>query len=247
MIPLDGRGWPTNPHRGTLGAQRAPWAGVALHGGPCPQGHRAPSLGETTTCATHYGEFDATPLSQPGLYEIVSSSAGRRYIGESENVLERLGKHVTTLRDGTHDCLSLQTDWNRLGSNDFIFRASSLGPGWSDHRLRMAKEQALLAEHLGAVYNTPGIFNVCRILEIDGTRYLSVAAAARALGVGGTTIRRRLNDPRRPEYRQIKVRASGSPISVDGTIYGTINEAVRMGLAKDRFQAMRRLKSVSPR
>lgn len=150
-----------------------------IHAKQRPQGYRAPSLGETTTCATHYVEFDATPLSQPGLYEIVSSSTGRRYIGESENVLERLGKHVTTLRDGTHDCLALQADWSRLGSNDFIFRAISLGPGWSDRRLRIAKELALLAEHpIGAVYNTPGIFNVCRILEIDGTRYPSVAEAA---------------------------------------------------------------------
>ena len=212
------------------------------------QNNPTPSLGETTTCATHYVEIDATPLSQPGLYEIVSRSTGRRYIGESENVLERLGKHVSTLRNGNHDCLALQTDWNRLGSDDFIFRALSLGPGWSDRRLRITKELTLLAEHpIGAVYNTPGIFNVCRILEINGTRYHSVAAAARALGVGGTTIRRRLNDPRRPEYRAINLRASGSPISVDGTIYGTINEAVRMGLAKDRFQAMRRLKSVSSR
>lgn len=106
----------------------------------------------------------------------------------------------------------------------------------------------LLAEHpIGAVYNTQGIFNVCRIIEVDGTRYPSVAEAARSLGIGGTTIRRRLNDQRRSEYREIKVRESGSPISVDGTIYGTITEAVRMGLAKDRFQAMRRLKSGNPR
>ena len=121
----------------------------------------------------------------------------------------------------------------------------------------------LLTEHpTGAVYNGQGISNVRRIIEVDGTRYpsdgtplgsgpcpceASVAEAARSLGIGETTVRRRLANQGRPGYREIEIRGSGSPISVDGMIYGSIAEAVRMGVAKDRFQVMRRLKSGHPR
>ena len=42
----------------------------------------------------------------------VIAKQGKRYIGETQNLLERLGKHVATLETQTHDCLSLQVDWS---------------------------------------------------------------------------------------------------------------------------------------
>ena len=94
---------------------------------------------------------------------------------------------------------------------------------------------------------TTRIYNVRRILEIDGKRYPPVAEAARVLGIAGTTVRRRLIDPKLPEYREIQVSESGVPVSVDGKVYDSISEVVRLGLSSDRFQAMRRLRSKSPR
>ena len=70
----------------------------------------------------------------------------KRYIGHSENVLERLGKHVSTLNDGTHDCLLLQGDWDRVQEKHTTFRLSALsvGQNWMEKRKREEEEARLI-------------------------------------------------------------------------------------------------------
>lgn len=43
------------------------------------------------------------------------------YIGETENLLARLGKHSASLKQNKYDCRKLQEDWNQLEKEKFSF------------------------------------------------------------------------------------------------------------------------------
>jgi ribosome biogenesis protein Nip4 len=58
-------------------------------------------------------------LAIPGIYEIQCISNNKVYIGESECMLARFGKHVATLTQSKHDCKELQKDWNKFGIEKF--------------------------------------------------------------------------------------------------------------------------------
>ena len=47
---------------------------------------------------------------KPGVYKMVCLSNGKTYIGETDNILERIRSHVSSLNDGTHDGNQLQKD-----------------------------------------------------------------------------------------------------------------------------------------
>lgn len=73
---------------------------------------------------------------------------GKRYIGHSENLLERLGKHVSSLNDGAHDCLLLQEDWDQAEERHTTFRLSALsvGQGWMEKSDREKEESRLIGK-----------------------------------------------------------------------------------------------------
>jgi hypothetical protein len=48
----------------------------------------------------------------PGIYEIICIPKKKVYIGQSENLLARFGKHSASLTQNQHDCKELQKDWN---------------------------------------------------------------------------------------------------------------------------------------
>ena len=56
-----------------------------------------------------YNLFDAYG---PGIYQICCEKTKKRYIGEAENILDRLGKHPRELQKNISHCYSLQKDWN---------------------------------------------------------------------------------------------------------------------------------------
>jgi group I intron endonuclease len=57
-----------------------------------------------------------------GVYEIVNSVNGKRYIGSSTNIPSRLRLHKWALLGGRHINPNLQCDWNLHGDKIFIFR-----------------------------------------------------------------------------------------------------------------------------
>jgi hypothetical protein len=75
-------------------------------------------------------EIDLTPYAVPGVYEIRCIPKNRVYIGESENLLVRLGKHVASLTQNQHDCVDLQQDWNQFGLQGHSFHILRRGPSW---------------------------------------------------------------------------------------------------------------------
>jgi group I intron endonuclease len=57
-----------------------------------------------------------------GVYEIVNTLNGKRYIGSSVSVYRRLEDHKRSLRKGTSRHNHLQSAFNKYGESNFIFR-----------------------------------------------------------------------------------------------------------------------------
>jgi group I intron endonuclease len=57
-----------------------------------------------------------------GVYEIVNTVNGNRYIGSSVNIYRRWHLHKHDLRYGKHHSSYLQRAWNKYGEDKFIFR-----------------------------------------------------------------------------------------------------------------------------
>ena len=57
-----------------------------------------------------------------GIYEIVNTVNGKRYIGSSKNIAFRWCIHKTELRHNAHHSRHLQSAWNKYGESLFQFR-----------------------------------------------------------------------------------------------------------------------------
>jgi group I intron endonuclease len=57
-----------------------------------------------------------------GIYEIVSLSSGKSYIGSSCDIRKRWKVHRWHLEHGTHHSPYLQSSWNKYGAENFAFR-----------------------------------------------------------------------------------------------------------------------------
>lgn len=56
-----------------------------------------------------------------GIYCIVNSFNGKRYIGQSKNIWRRLNDHISSLNRGTHRNAHLQRAWSKQGGDGFGF------------------------------------------------------------------------------------------------------------------------------
>lgn len=185
----------------------------------------------------------------PGLYQILCKANNKRYIGESANVLDRLGRHTRTLENGVSDCSSLQADWSRYGPSQFEATVVCIGAKWQSREARLEKENEIICSyppievynfHPGAVKETTENYRV--ICEINGAIYKSIAEASRLTGESASKIRVKLYN-NYPGYLIIeKIKHGYESIMANGKVYLSISEAVAAGEAKDRFEATRKLK-----
>ncbi len=56
-----------------------------------------------------------------GIYSILNTANGKRYIGQSVNLSRRKSYHFNALRQNRHKNAHLQTAFNRYGSNNFVW------------------------------------------------------------------------------------------------------------------------------
>ena len=179
-----------------------------------------------------------------GIYQITCLKVNKKYIGESQNILERLGKHTSTLNRQTHDCLSLQNDWNKYGKEQFKIQILFIGKKWEDLEKRKNMQDSII-EQLPLIerYNLPSNEQIYQqVIEIDSVQYNSIAQAAQSQELSETTIRRRLNSTEYPNYSRKEIK-KGRRISIEGNIYPSINTVVQLGLANNRSQVYRRVQS----
>lgn len=87
-----------------------------------------------------------------GIYEIVNTANGRRYIGSAANFEGRFAAHRTGLRKGTHHSRYLQQAWNKYGAGSFEFR-----------RLLICARRDLLVYEQIAIDGLAPAYNICRI------------------------------------------------------------------------------------
>lgn len=59
--------------------------------------------------------------NSPGIYEIYNVVNGKRYVGQSIKLKQRLQRHLNELRRGTHKNKHLQSSWNKYGEEKFCF------------------------------------------------------------------------------------------------------------------------------
>lgn len=60
--------------------------------------------------------------AQSGIYEIVNTVNGKRYIGSAKNFTQRFHTHRSDLRRGRHANAKLANAWNKYGETAFEFR-----------------------------------------------------------------------------------------------------------------------------
>lgn len=88
----------------------------------------------------------------PGLYVIVNTVDGKRYVGQGENVGVRAADQWNRLRRGDHENPRLQADWNRLGESSFSIEFRAVSAADLDEAEAMLIEELQALEHL-AGYN----------------------------------------------------------------------------------------------
>lgn len=69
--------------------------------------------------------FDLSCFAQPGIYIITCTRTNKFYIGQTTNILNRLGKHAVNLINNKHECKILQTDFNTYLTEFEEFRVSN--------------------------------------------------------------------------------------------------------------------------
>lgn len=196
-------------------------------------------------------QFNFFKAYGPGIYQIYCKVNQKRYIGESQNILRRLGQHVRDLEKGVSHCSSLQKDWTKYSANQFEATILYFGADWQKHEVRLKKENELILNSSpDKLYNFHPLKmktnneNYRIICEINGIQYDSIAQASKLTGESQTRIRIKLQN-NYENYKIIdQIKNGYEPIIINGKLYSSILSAVEAGEAKDRFQAMKRLKSL---
>ncbi len=85
-----------------------------------------------------------------GVYAITHTTSGKRYIGSSVNIPQRLNAHRRALRKGKHQNPHLQRAWEKYGEPSFEFEAVEACP---PEACRVVEQQHLDAADPACLYN----------------------------------------------------------------------------------------------
>lgn len=186
-----------------------------------------------------------------GLYVHICHKNNRPYYGESGNLPERIGAHISDLRGGTHICKELQEDWLLFGEEQFEFYIIDFGPAYESEQYRRDCETKLIKASPITPYNisiTPKTNHVNKKeVVIQGVVFPTIAQAAKATGQTVRTVSYRLENntldtleivnkdflPEAYEETQQRIRVEGKdmkrgyafPISVNGEQFPSIGAA----------------------
>lgn len=96
--------------------------------------------------------MDSISPNAAGIYEIVCTQTGRRYVGSAQRFTSRFRLHVKQLVENKHHSRYMQRAWNKYGAGSFEFR-----------RLFVCAPENLLFYEQRAIDALNPEFNVCRI------------------------------------------------------------------------------------
>nr|QWL15256.1 hypothetical protein [Ulva rigida] len=180
--------------------------------------------------------MDVSNLFNPGLYKITCLKNDKIYIGESSNILSRLGKHVSTLETNNHDCIELQTDFNTFGKIFFKFEALELNNKYLNENLRKQKEKIYIKK-IKKSYNFKDKHNwnfYTQKVKIKGVIYNSLRQASSIVLESRTNLVRKCKDINNKDYilleKQTYLKAkiyekNSIPCQINTIIYPSISKA----------------------
>lgn len=180
--------------------------------------------------------MDVSNLFNPGLYKITCLKNDKIYIGESSNVLSRLGQHVSTLENNRHDCIELQKDFNKFGKKFFKFEALELNNNYLNESLRKQKEQIYI-QQIRKSYNFKDKQNwnfYTQKVKIKGVIYNSLRQASLIVDESRTNLVRKCKDINnknyifleKKTYIKAKIYENNSiPCKINNIIYPSISNA----------------------
>lgn len=179
--------------------------------------------------------MDVTLLFNPGLYKITCLKNNKIYIGQSSNVLSRLGRHVDSLENNRHDCFELQQDFIKFGKNHFVLEALELNTQFHNEEFRKEKETLLINQIPEKFrYNKINFTNSfgARAIKVNNKTYSSLTQAAKMLDESRTHLVRKCLNLNIKNYefieldvvKQYQFRGS-QPCVIDGVLYSSLNQA----------------------
>lgn len=152
--------------------------------------------------------MDVSSLVNAGIYEIICLTNNKVYVGESTNVLSRLGRHSDNLENNRHDCFELQQDFNKYSKTNFVFRVLELKTEFQiEAKRKMAEEKHI--KKLKPIFrynkekNQTWNFWSQRVL-IKETIYQSLREAAVSLKESRTNIMRKMKDSNNLDYQLLE-------------------------------------------
>lgn len=143
--------------------------------------------------------MDISNLFNPGLYKITCLKNNKVYIGESANVLNRLGRHANDLEKNRHDCFELQNDFNRYGKKWFKFENLDLNLNFYERK----KEEKKMIQKQKKSYNkkSTSTWNFySQKIQIENQTYVSLRQASLQTGKSRTHLTRKCKDPQCKDY-----------------------------------------------
>nr|AOC61651.1 putative GIY-YIG homing endonuclease [Gloeotilopsis planctonica] len=154
--------------------------------------------------------FHFNAFFQPGIYAIVNTQTKKRYIGEANNLANRLSDHFLQLNAQKHNCAQLQKDWLLYGESVFDFVILEMGVQiWSDRIKRLKAERQYIQKYRKNLYNILNIGQTKTIskksnrvnnipIKVNDELFTSISEASRHFEVSISTVRSRLNSSKYP-------------------------------------------------
>jgi group I intron endonuclease len=181
--------------------------------------------------------MDISNAFNPGLYKITCLKNQKFYIGQSCNVLSRLGRHTDSLENDRHDCIELQKDFNKYGKSYFKFEVLKWGSEFNSKVDRQEHENLLLKSILTVnSYNKHSTLETfsARCVKIYNKVYLSLNEAAKQENQSKTNLIRKCRDKKNENYEFLKQQStikyrfhSARTCQVKDQVYNSLNEAAK--------------------
>lgn len=181
--------------------------------------------------------MDVSNLFNPGLYQITCLKNNKLYIGQSTNVLSRLGRHVDNLENNRHDCLELQNDFNTYGKKFFKFESLEIDDKYVNEKLRKNKENEYIKNTKDS-YNSKDNYNwnfYSQKIKINDIIYDSLRQAALIRNESRTNITRNCKNKNNLDYSflektdyDIIYKKKSISCKIDNVIYDSISQASKI-------------------
>jgi group I intron endonuclease len=106
----------------------------------------------------------------PAIYQMECKQTGKKYIGETQNIRQRFRSTYNALQHGKHASPSLQTDWKKFGSQNFVFTILYMDTQLAEKKLRKKIEAFFMYENKTNIYNEVQKYRLNCLKSIEKTR-----------------------------------------------------------------------------